>query len=92
MNYFRRVISSQVRLGIVWTVKEWSFTKVRPTQCALRDALPFVHDDPKGAEAIGELLIDLCNGHLLGNTKVGLRKPRSIPVICCNFIMGGLQR
>ena len=47
--------------------------------------MPFVLDDPKSAEGVGELLIDLCNGRLTGNMKVGLRKPRSILLMCCNF-------
>lgn len=57
-----------------------------------KSTIPFSLDDPKTAEGIGELLIDLCNGRLMGNMKVGLRKPRSIPLICCNFTMGNLQR
>ena len=54
--------------------------------------LPFILDDPKTAESIGELLIDLCNGRTIGNVKVGLRTPRSLPIICCNFAMASLQR
>ena len=50
-----------------------------------KSTLPFVLDDPKSLDAVSELLIDLCNGRLMGNMKVGLRKPRSIPLICCNF-------
>ena len=58
----------------------------------IKSSLPLVLDDPKGADAIGELLIDICNGRLVGNMKVGLRKPRTIPPICCNITMGTLQR
>ena len=47
----------------------------------VKSTLPFGLDDPKNADDIGELLIQLCNG----NMKVGLRKPRSIPILCCNF-------
>ena len=50
-----------------------------------KSTFPFVLDDPKSLDAVSELLIDLCNGRLMGNMKVGLRKPRSIPLICCNF-------
>ena len=57
----------------------------------IKSSLPLVLDDPKGADAIGELLIDR-NGRLVGNMKVGLRKPRTIPPICCNITMGTLQR
>ena len=32
--------------------------------------LPFSLDDPKTAESIGELLIDLCNARAVGNLKV----------------------
>lgn len=54
--------------------------------------IPFTLDDPKNAQGVGELLIDLCNGRLMGNMKVGLRKPRSIPIMCCNFKMSEHQR
>ena len=37
-----------------------------------KSTIPFSLDDPKTAEGIGELLIDLCNGRLMGNMKVGL--------------------
>lgn len=74
-----------------------------------KSTLPFVLDDPKSLEAVSELLIDLCNGRLMGNMKVplstslniqcennflkvGLRRPRSIPLICCNFINTKHQR
>ena len=57
-----------------------------------KSTLPFSLDDPKSADGIGEILIDLCNGRQTGNMKVGLRKPRSIPIICCNFTMGTIQR
>ena len=43
-------------------------------RCA-SSTIPFALDDPKTAEGVGELLIALCNGHLSGNMKVGLRKP-----------------
>ena len=46
--------------------------------------LPFSLDDLKNLEDI-ELLIQLCNGNLSGNLRVGLHKPRSIPLLCCNF-------
>ena len=47
-----------------------------------KSTLPFVLDDPKSLEVVSELLIDLCNGRLMGNLKVVLRKPRFIR---CNF-------
>lgn len=53
--------------------------------------LPFTLDDPKTAESIGELLIDLCNRRTIGNVKVGLRMPRSLPIICCNFTIASLK-
>ena len=57
-----------------------------------KSTLPFVLDDPKSVEAVSELLIDLCNRRLMGNMRVGLRKPRSIPLICSNFNMSLAQR
>lgn len=54
--------------------------------------LPFGLDDPKSSEDIGELLIQLCNGGLSGNMKVGLRKPKSIPILCCNFNLQHIGR
>ena len=63
--------------------------------CAERisnSSLPFVLDDPKSPEDIGELLIQLYDGGLSGNMQKGLRKPRSIPLLCCNFTVKSLQR
>ena len=54
--------------------------------------LPFTFDDPKTAEGIGELLINLCNGWTIGNVRVGFKTPRSLPIICCNITMASLQR
>ena len=42
-----------------------------------KTTFPFLLDDPESVEAISQLLIDLCNGWLMGNMKVGLRKPHS---------------
>lgn len=57
-----------------------------------KSTLPFCLDDPKTADGIGELLIDLCNGRQLGNMKARLRTPRSIPIICANFNIKSIQR
>lgn len=46
-----------------------------------KSMLPFVLDDPKSFDDIGELLIQLCNGRLSGNMKVGLRKLLSFVAI-----------
>ena len=50
-----------------------------------KSTLPFCLDDPKTVEAIGELLIDLCNGGGMANMKSGMQAARSIPIICANF-------
>ena len=50
-----------------------------------RSTLPFCLDDPKTTDGIGEILIDLCNGNPIANMKSGVRKPKSIPIICANF-------
>lgn len=39
-----------------------------------------------------ELLIQLYDGGLSGNLQKGLRKPKSIPLLCCNFTVKNLQR
>ena len=46
-----------------------------------KSTMPFALDDPKSTDGIGEILIDLCNGRQIGNMKVGVRKPRTIPLI-----------
>lgn len=62
------------------------------TERMVQSSLPFVLDDPKNPEDIGELLIATYDGGLSGNMRKGLRKPRSIPLICCNFSMNAIQR
>ena len=57
-----------------------------------KSTLPFSLDDPKNLDDIRELLIQLCNGHLSGNLRVGLHKPRCIPLICCNFPPSNVKR
>jgi len=57
-----------------------------------KSTLPFSLDDPKNMEVIGELLIQLCNGRLSGNLRLGLQKPLSVPILCCNFSVSTLQR
>ena len=57
-----------------------------------KSTLPFSLDDPKSVEEIEELLIQLCNGQLSGNLRVGLHRPRSIPLLCCNFTVSNVQR
>ena len=58
----------------------------------MKFTLPFSLDDPKNLEDIGELLIQLCNGNLSGNLRVGLHKPRSIPLLCCSFTPLNVKR
>lgn len=58
----------------------------------VKSTLPFGLDDPKGTDDIGELIIQLCNGGLSGNMKMGLRKPKSIPFLCCNFNLQHIGR
>ena len=63
--------------------------------CAERisnSTLPFILDDPKSPEDIGELLIQLYDGGLSGNMQKGLRKPKCVPLLCCNFSVKSLQR
>ena len=62
------------------------------TERMVNSTLPFVLDDPKRADDIGELLITLYDGALSGNMRKGLRKPRSVPVFSCNFEMKTIQR
>lgn len=57
-----------------------------------RSTLPFSLDDPKTMEDISEILIQLCNGRLFGNLRVGVNKPKSIPIVCCNFAISNLER
>lgn len=57
-----------------------------------KSTLPFSLDDPKSIEEIGELLIQLCNGQLSDNLRIGLHRPRSIPLLCCNFTVSNVQR
>lgn len=40
---------------------------------------------------IGELLIQLCNGRLCGNMRVGVKRPKSIPILRCNFPISTLE-
>ena len=56
-----------------------------------KSTLPFSLDDPKSVEDVGDLLVQLCNGQLSGNLRVG-RQPRSIPLLCCNFSISNVQR
>ena len=58
----------------------------------VRSSLPFILDDPKNPDDIGEFLINVYDGALSGNMRKGLRRPRSIPIICCNFTMNAIQR
>ena len=58
----------------------------------VNSTLPFVLDDPKGPEDIGEILITVYDGALSGNMRKGLRKPRSLPIFSCNFEMSAIQR
>ena len=60
----------------------------RMKKCTLHYSL----DDPKNIEDIGELLIQLCNGYLSGSLGVGLHKPWSIPLLCCNFTPSNVKR
>ena len=57
-----------------------------------KSTLPFCLDDPKTVEAIGELLIYLCNGGGMANMKSGMRAARSIPIICANFAIKKMAR
>jgi len=57
-----------------------------------KSTLPFSLDDPKNLNDIGELLIQLCNGQRSGNLRIGLHKPRSIPLLCCNFPPSSVKR
>ena len=57
-----------------------------------KSTLPFALDDPKNMDDIGDLLIQLCNGKLTGNMRTGLYKPRSIPLLCCNFNVCSVRR
>ena len=58
----------------------------------VHSTLPFVLDDPKNPESIGELLITVYDGASSGNLRKGLRKPRSIPILCCNFSTSSILR
>jgi hypothetical protein len=42
-----------------------------------KSSLPFILDDPKSPDDVGELLISIYDG---GNLRKGLRRPRSIPL------------
>ena len=57
----------------------------------LQSSLPFILDDPKSIDDIGELLITTYDRGLSGNMRKGLRRPRSIPILCCNFPMNKIQ-
>lgn len=62
------------------------------TERMVQSTLPFLLDDPKSPDDIGELLITVYDGGLSGTMLKGLRKPRSIPIISCNFGMSSIQR
>lgn len=62
------------------------------TERMVQSSLPFVLDDPKNPDDVGELLISVYDGGLSGNMRKGLRKPRSIPIIGCNFMMNTIER
>ena len=57
-----------------------------------KSSLPFSLDDPKNVEDIGELLIQLCNGWLSGNLRIGPHRPWSIPLLCCNFAVSHVKQ
>ena len=80
----------QHETGHLMKTKSTSDTLVLERCC--KSTIPFALDDPKSTDGIGEILIDLCNGRQIGNMKVGVRKPRTIPLICCNFDMGSINR
>ena len=54
--------------------------------------ITFILDDPKSPDDIGELFITVYDGALSGNMRKGLRRPKSIPIISCNFGMSKIQR
>lgn len=58
----------------------------------VHSTLPFILDDPKTPDSIGELLITVYDGASSGNLRRGFRKPRSIPLLCCNFSTSSIQR
>ncbi len=64
------------------------------TERMVKSSLPliFILDDPKSPDDIGELLISIYDGGLSGNMRKGLRRPRSIPLICSNFSVKSIQR
>lgn len=62
------------------------------TERMVHSTLPFILDDPKRPDDIGEILITVYDGGFSGNMRKGLRRPRSIPIFCSNFSMSSIQR
>lgn len=83
-------LCGQQHVGHIMKTQATSDTMV--TERMVHSTLPFVLDDPKNPEDIGELLITVYDGGLSGTMHKGLRKPRSIPIFSCNFGMSTVQR
>ena len=98
LNFIGKSTAVQCALSICGQHKVSHLMKTKGTSDSLcmerikKSTLPFSLDDPKSIEDIGELLIQLCNGQLSGNLRVGLHRPRSIPLLCCNFTVSKVQR
>lgn len=78
-------------LSVVGQVEDGHVMKTKSTSDVLcmerciKSTVPFGLDDPKTTQGIGEMLIDLCNERKIGNMRVGLRSPQTIPILCCNL-------
>jgi hypothetical protein len=86
-----KTLSSTCALAMCGQIERGSLMKTKATtdpfileRCAA-SSLPFTLDDAKKVEDIGDLLIGLCNGRLTGNLKSGAKKPKSCPILACNF-------
>lgn len=76
-------LCGQTANGFLMKTKRTSDAVIIKRRC--KSTLPLRLDDPKTTEGIGEIVIDLCNGNPMANIKSGIRKPKSVPIICANI-------
>ena len=96
--YVGKTTAAKTALSLVGQAKNGFLMKTKRTSDAIiierccTSTLPFCLDYPKTTDGIGEILIELCNGEPLANMKTGLRKPKSVPIICANFTIKDSRR
>ena len=95
LKFVGKSIAARCALAICGQHDVGHYMKTKNTSDSLilerikKSTLPFALDDPKSMDDIGELLIQLCNGWLCGNA---VKRPKSIPILCCNFPISTLEK